>query len=187
MNEYITIKEVMKGLKVSRTTVYTLLKSGKLKSRRLGRLVRIRADDLRAFMGERKTGEKTEDGMSLEILDRAHRGRKDPETDLSHQSLEAETKLSKVYLEICKQLKQPGLAQALDIREYETGYSRVGRGAGSFFLGLASGIVFTMRDKDNRKASVLKLLSQADAIKRDMSRIEGKRHRLYLREIKGKR
>ncbi len=50
MNEYLTIEEVTKILKVSRTTVYTWMKSGELKTYKLGKLVRIKREDLERFI-----------------------------------------------------------------------------------------------------------------------------------------
>lgn len=50
MNEYLTIEEVTKILKVSRTTVYNWMNSGKLKFYKVGRLVRIKSEDLKKFI-----------------------------------------------------------------------------------------------------------------------------------------
>jgi len=55
MNEYLTVSEVMKILKVSRTAVNNWMKSGKLKYYKVGRLVRIKEEDLGKFIhGENK-------------------------------------------------------------------------------------------------------------------------------------
>jgi len=50
MNEYLTVREMMETLKVSRTTAYGYLSSGRLKYFKVGHLVRIRTDDLRFFV-----------------------------------------------------------------------------------------------------------------------------------------
>jgi excisionase family DNA binding protein len=50
MNEYLTVREMMESLKVSRTTAYGYLSSGRLKFFKVGRLVRIRPEDLRQFV-----------------------------------------------------------------------------------------------------------------------------------------
>ncbi len=50
MNEYLTVQDVMRLLKISRTTAYSYLSSGRLKYFKVGRLVRIRPDDLRQFI-----------------------------------------------------------------------------------------------------------------------------------------
>lgn len=50
MNEYLTPQDVMRLLKISRTTAYGYLSSGRLKYFKIGRLVRIRPDDLRQFI-----------------------------------------------------------------------------------------------------------------------------------------
>ena len=52
MNEYLTISEVMKILKVSRTAINNWMKSGKLKYHKVGRLVRIKSEDLKKFVEE---------------------------------------------------------------------------------------------------------------------------------------
>jgi len=52
MNEWLTVKDVMNILKVSRTAVNNWMASGKLKYYKAGRLVRIKREDLRKFMGE---------------------------------------------------------------------------------------------------------------------------------------
>ena len=52
MNEYLTVKEVMEILKVSRTAVNNWMKSGKLKYHKVGRLVRIKSEDLKRFVEE---------------------------------------------------------------------------------------------------------------------------------------
>jgi len=50
MQEYFTVKEIMGILKISRTSAYGYIKSGRLKSFRVGKLVRIPADDLQQFI-----------------------------------------------------------------------------------------------------------------------------------------
>lgn len=50
MNEYLTVKEMMERLKISRTTAYGYLSSGRLKHFKVGRLVRIRPEDLTQFI-----------------------------------------------------------------------------------------------------------------------------------------
>lgn len=50
MNEYLTIKEVTVLMKVSRTTVYNWMNSGKLIFYKVGRLVRIKSEDLKKFI-----------------------------------------------------------------------------------------------------------------------------------------
>lgn len=50
MKEYLTIKDIMRILRISRPTAYKLISSGRLKSYRVGRLVRIKVDDLERFI-----------------------------------------------------------------------------------------------------------------------------------------
>ena len=50
MTGLLTIKDIVKILQISRPTAYSLISSGRLKSYRVGRLVRIKADDLRRFI-----------------------------------------------------------------------------------------------------------------------------------------
>jgi excisionase family DNA binding protein len=50
MNEFLSIKDVMKALKVCRSTVYKFIQGGGLVSYRVGRLVRITRGDLEAFV-----------------------------------------------------------------------------------------------------------------------------------------
>jgi excisionase family DNA binding protein len=50
MNEYLTPEDVMRILHISRTTAYGYISSGRLKFFKIGRLVRIRPDDLRQFI-----------------------------------------------------------------------------------------------------------------------------------------
>jgi excisionase family DNA binding protein len=50
MKEYLTVEEIMRILKVSRTTAYEYIHSGRLKSYKVGRLVRIREIDLKKFI-----------------------------------------------------------------------------------------------------------------------------------------
>ena len=50
MKEYLTIKDIIRILQISRPTAYILISSGRLKSYRVGRLLRIKADDLLWFI-----------------------------------------------------------------------------------------------------------------------------------------
>ncbi len=50
MDVYLTVKEVMEILKVSRTAVNNWMSSGKLKFYKVGRLVRVKEDDLEKFI-----------------------------------------------------------------------------------------------------------------------------------------
>lgn len=50
MEEYLTIKEVTEILKVSRATIYNWMISGKLKFYKVGRLIRIKREDLERFI-----------------------------------------------------------------------------------------------------------------------------------------
>ena len=50
MKEYLTPEDVMRILRVSRTTAYKIAKSGQLRVYRVGRLVRIKAADLQRFI-----------------------------------------------------------------------------------------------------------------------------------------
>jgi excisionase family DNA binding protein len=59
MKEYLKVEDVMQLLKISRTTAYGYLSSGRLKYFKVGRLVRIRPDDLRQFI-EGKPSKKEE-------------------------------------------------------------------------------------------------------------------------------
>jgi len=53
MKEYLKVEDVMRILQVSRTTAYEIVHSGLLKSYKVGRLLRITAEDLQRFI-ERK-------------------------------------------------------------------------------------------------------------------------------------
>lgn len=50
MTIYLTVSDVMKILRISRTTAYGYIKSRRLKSFKVGRLVRIKAEDLERFI-----------------------------------------------------------------------------------------------------------------------------------------
>lgn len=50
MKKYLTVEEIMGILQVSRTTAYGFISSGRLKSYKVGRLVRIREIDLMRFI-----------------------------------------------------------------------------------------------------------------------------------------
>jgi len=50
MTEYLTVREIIKILKVSRPTAYSLVRSGNLRSFKVGRLVRIKQEDLIDFI-----------------------------------------------------------------------------------------------------------------------------------------
>jgi excisionase family DNA binding protein len=50
MEEYLTPQDVMRLLKISRTTAYGYLSSGRLKHFKVGGLVRIRPSDLERFV-----------------------------------------------------------------------------------------------------------------------------------------
>jgi excisionase family DNA binding protein len=50
--EYFTVADVMKILHISRTTAYCHIKAGRLKSYKIGRLLRIKAEDLNSFIGD---------------------------------------------------------------------------------------------------------------------------------------
>ncbi len=53
MKEYLKVEDVMRILQVSRTTAYDIIHSGLLKSYKVGRLVRITAEDLQRFIEHR--------------------------------------------------------------------------------------------------------------------------------------
>lgn len=50
MDEYLTVQDAMRILQISRTSAYGYIKSKRLKSYKVGRLVRIKADDLKQFI-----------------------------------------------------------------------------------------------------------------------------------------
>jgi len=58
MKEYLKVEDVMRILQVSRTTAYEIIHSGLLKSYKVGRLVRITAEDLQRFIERRPTNAK---------------------------------------------------------------------------------------------------------------------------------
>lgn len=58
MNEFLTINEACKKLKVSRVALWEWMTSGKLKAYRAGRSVRIMEKDLLAFLEEWKPTKK---------------------------------------------------------------------------------------------------------------------------------
>jgi excisionase family DNA binding protein len=50
MSENLTIAEIMRILHVSRTSAYGYSRSGRLKSYKIGRLVRVKTKDLKRFV-----------------------------------------------------------------------------------------------------------------------------------------
>jgi excisionase family DNA binding protein len=52
-NDYLTVENIIKILKISRTTAYSFIHSGQLKSYKIGRLVRIKSQDLERFVEAR--------------------------------------------------------------------------------------------------------------------------------------
>jgi excisionase family DNA binding protein len=50
MEEYLTVKDIMRTLKISRTLAYEYIRSRRLKSFKIGRLVRIKAGDFKQFI-----------------------------------------------------------------------------------------------------------------------------------------
>lgn len=50
IDEFLTPEEVSKLLKVTRLTVYRWIKEGELKAVKAGRAVRVRREDLEAFL-----------------------------------------------------------------------------------------------------------------------------------------
>jgi len=58
MDEFLTINEVCEKLKVTRAALWAWMSSGKLKAYRAGRSVRVREEDLLAFMQEWKPRKK---------------------------------------------------------------------------------------------------------------------------------
>jgi excisionase family DNA binding protein len=59
MDEYLTPQDVMRILRVSRTTAYGYIRSRRLKSFKVGRLVRIKADDLQRFIEGKPSKKKS--------------------------------------------------------------------------------------------------------------------------------
>ncbi len=57
MEKLLTVEEVMKTLRISRPTLYRLLKSGKLEPVRIGKRVLFEIAEIRAFIGRSKGGE----------------------------------------------------------------------------------------------------------------------------------
>ena len=55
LEEYLKIADIMRILKVSRTTAYEIIHSGLLKSYKVGRLVRVAVEDLQRFIESRPT------------------------------------------------------------------------------------------------------------------------------------
>jgi excisionase family DNA binding protein len=50
MNEYLEVTDIMRILRVSKTTAYGYIRTGKLRVYRVGRLVRIKHADLEQFV-----------------------------------------------------------------------------------------------------------------------------------------
>ncbi|MGG0239384.1 substrate-binding domain-containing protein [Bacillus rhizoplanae] len=63
-----TTEEVAKRLKVSKLTVYDLIKKGDLPSYRVGRQMRIDASDLERYITEMKTGKIQADSSSIQVI-----------------------------------------------------------------------------------------------------------------------
>ena len=55
MSEFLSIREVMADLKISRQTVYNHIKGGDLVAYRIGRLVRITRGDLLDFIKQNRS------------------------------------------------------------------------------------------------------------------------------------
>jgi hypothetical protein len=101
--------------------------------------------------------------------------RRDAEQIAWDRQAEEESKLAKVYVEICKQIGQPELVGFLDIRQYpETGHWRVGHKTGTFFFGFLAGISFSVGKgkKKSEIASMLAFLDEARGIEKNLLRIE---------------
>ncbi len=60
MKNYLEIRDVMRILGVSRTTAYAYIHSGRLRSFKVGRLVRIREIDLKHFIEGHPSRENTD-------------------------------------------------------------------------------------------------------------------------------
>jgi excisionase family DNA binding protein len=56
MENLLSVKDVMEILQVSRTTAYGLIGSGRIRVKRIGRLVRISSQDLARFVEGRPDG-----------------------------------------------------------------------------------------------------------------------------------
>jgi excisionase family DNA binding protein len=50
MEEYLTAKDIMRIMKVSRPQAYKYLQDGKLKIYKIGRLIRVKPEDLQCFI-----------------------------------------------------------------------------------------------------------------------------------------
>jgi putative molybdopterin biosynthesis protein len=61
IKEYFNPEDLRRILKISRATAYKIVKSGKLRVFRIGRLVRIRPDDLRQFVEGKSSKEKSKE------------------------------------------------------------------------------------------------------------------------------
>ncbi len=59
--ELLTVEELMKTLRISRPTLYRLLKAGKLEPVRIGKRVLFESKDIRAFIDRSKTGETSKE------------------------------------------------------------------------------------------------------------------------------
>ncbi|MGG2017100.1 substrate-binding domain-containing protein [Bacillus sp. S10(2024)] len=63
-----TTEEVAKRLKVSKLTVYDLIKKGELPSYRVGRQMRVDASDLEQYITEMKTGKVQAVSLSMQVM-----------------------------------------------------------------------------------------------------------------------
>ncbi|MEI4832373.1 helix-turn-helix transcriptional regulator [Bacillus sp. FJAT-53711] len=68
-----TTEEVAKRLKVSKLTVYDLIKKGDLPSYRVGRQMRIDASDLERYITEMKTGKIQADSSSIQVINQTNK------------------------------------------------------------------------------------------------------------------
>lgn len=68
-----TTEEVAKRLKVSKLTVYDLIKKGDLPSYRVGRQMRIDASDLERYITEMKTGKIQADSSSIQGINQTNK------------------------------------------------------------------------------------------------------------------
>lgn len=58
MHEYLALRDVQKILKVSRASLYTWRNEGKIKFYKIGKLTRIRKEDVENLVQEEKRREK---------------------------------------------------------------------------------------------------------------------------------
>ena len=161
MNNLLTVKEVMGILKVSRATVFNWMKAGKIRYSKAGRLIRIKGEDLNAFI------DRTGRGKKIRTVNRDSGGHFRPAGFMDDQQRDVaewiayENRKCELYKEAAELMQMPQLLPYLRIEKLPNGNWHMYQDVAKFFFGFIAGVSFATKANKKTIDQALTILREA--------------------------